>query len=134
MLSLPVPVIVSNFTLYYTHAQARLKLPKKSRKQVLLSAANALVDPAGLDTVDTISEESGTTNHTSGSRNSLRRTSSEDSAFGSCHGISSLLIKLPLSQTICHLTYFLLSPFLSHSMCWLGNRLAFVNRLSKSAS
>lgn len=102
MLSLPVPVIVSNFTLYYTHAQARLKLPKKSRKQVLLSAANALVDPAGMDTVDTISEESGTTNHSTGSRSSLRRASSEDSAFGSYHGISSLLImlssqKLPLN-------------------------------------
>ena len=31
MLALPVPVIVSNFTLYYTHAQAKMKLPKKTR-------------------------------------------------------------------------------------------------------
>ncbi|XP_045177141.1 potassium voltage-gated channel protein Shaw-like isoform X6 [Mercenaria mercenaria] len=72
MLSLPVPVIVSNFTLYYTHAQARLKLPKKAKKQALLSAANALVDP---DVADTISEES------TANKNSLPRTSSEDSAF-----------------------------------------------------
>ncbi|XP_060555933.1 potassium voltage-gated channel protein Shaw-like isoform X3 [Ruditapes philippinarum] len=75
MLSLPVPVIVSNFTLYYTHAQARLKLPKKAKKQALLSAANALVDP---DVADTTSEESTATKN-----NSLPRTSSEDSAFGS---------------------------------------------------
>ena len=78
MLSLPVPVIVSNFTLYYTHAQARLKLPKKAKKQALLSAANALVDP---DVTDSISEESTAT------KNSLPRTSSEDSAFGSYPGI-----------------------------------------------
>lgn len=83
MLSLPVPVIVSNFTLYYTHAQARLKLPKKAKKKALLSAANALVDP---DVADTVSEDSSAT------KQSLQRTSSEDSAFGSCPGIGFLLI------------------------------------------
>ncbi|GFO39607.1 potassium voltage-gated channel subfamily c member 2 [Plakobranchus ocellatus] len=41
MLALPVPVIVSNFTLYYTHAQAKLKLPKKTRN-TLVGAADAL--------------------------------------------------------------------------------------------
>lgn len=40
-LALPVPVIVNNFALYYTHAQARQKLPKK-RKRVLVGAADAL--------------------------------------------------------------------------------------------
>lgn len=80
MLSLPVPVIVSNFTLYYTHAQARLKLPKKSRKKALLSAANALVDPT--DAFETVSEDS---------KPSMCRTSSEDSAFGSCYGTIHLL-------------------------------------------
>nr|XP_054762237.1 potassium voltage-gated channel subfamily C member 2-like [Lytechinus pictus] len=40
-LALPVPVIVNNFALYYTHAQARSKLPKK-RKRVLVGAADAL--------------------------------------------------------------------------------------------
>ncbi|GFR96597.1 potassium voltage-gated channel subfamily C member 1 [Elysia marginata] len=41
MLALPVPVIVSNFTLYYTHAQAKMKLPKKTRN-TLVGAADAL--------------------------------------------------------------------------------------------
>ncbi|XP_072172041.1 potassium voltage-gated channel protein Shaw-like [Diadema setosum] len=40
-LALPVPVIVNNFALFYTHAQARAKLPKK-RKRVLVGAADAL--------------------------------------------------------------------------------------------
>ncbi|WAR14022.1 KCNAW-like protein [Mya arenaria] len=82
MLSLPVPVIVSNFTLYYTHAQARAKLPKKSRKQMLLSAANALVDP---DDAVSVSEESEV-RQPLGSKASLQRSGSEDSAFGSYHG------------------------------------------------
>ena len=41
MIALPVPVIVNNFNLYYSHAQARLKLPKKKRR-MLCGAANAL--------------------------------------------------------------------------------------------
>ncbi|XP_046375574.1 potassium voltage-gated channel subfamily C member 1-like [Haliotis rufescens] len=41
MLALPVPVIVNNFTLYYSHAQARMKLPKKT-KNFLVGAADAL--------------------------------------------------------------------------------------------
>ena len=41
MIALPVPVIVNNFSLYYSHAQARLKLPKK-RRRVLVNADNAL--------------------------------------------------------------------------------------------
>ena len=41
MIALPVPVIVNNFNLYYSHAQARLKLPKKKRN-MLCGAANAL--------------------------------------------------------------------------------------------
>ena len=44
-IALPVPVIVNNFSLYYSHAQARLKLPKK-RRRVLVNAANALKAPA----------------------------------------------------------------------------------------
>ncbi|XP_070566324.1 potassium voltage-gated channel protein Shaw-like [Ptychodera flava] len=40
-IALPVPVIVNNFALYYTHAQARAKLPKK-RKRILVGAADAL--------------------------------------------------------------------------------------------
>ena len=41
LIALPVPVIVNNFTLYYSHAQAKLKLPKK-RKRILVGADNAL--------------------------------------------------------------------------------------------
>ena len=41
MIALPVPVIVSNFSLYYSHAKARLKLPKRKRP-LILGAANAL--------------------------------------------------------------------------------------------
>ncbi|XP_071955902.1 potassium voltage-gated channel protein Shaw-like [Antedon mediterranea] len=41
MIALPVPVIVNNFALYYSHAQARLKLPKK-RKRVLVDVPDAL--------------------------------------------------------------------------------------------
>ncbi len=48
MIALPVPVIVNNFNLYYLHAQARLKLPKKKRK-VLVNAANALKDSVDLE-------------------------------------------------------------------------------------
>uniref|UniRef100_A0A915KR77 Potassium voltage-gated channel protein Shaw n=1 Tax=Romanomermis culicivorax TaxID=13658 RepID=A0A915KR77_ROMCU len=33
-LALPMPVIVSNFEMFYSHAQARAKLPKK-RRQIL---------------------------------------------------------------------------------------------------
>lgn len=47
-IALPVPVIVNNFSLYYSHAQARLKLPKK-RRRLLVNASNALKAPALLD-------------------------------------------------------------------------------------
>ncbi|XP_022082821.1 potassium voltage-gated channel protein Shaw-like [Acanthaster planci] len=40
-LALPIPVIVNNFSLYYTHAQASQKLPKK-RKRALVGAADVL--------------------------------------------------------------------------------------------
>ncbi len=31
-IALPVPVIVSNFSMFYSHTQARMKLPKKRRR------------------------------------------------------------------------------------------------------
>ena len=37
-IALPVPVIVSNFTLFYSHAQARDKLPKKRRRVLPVEA------------------------------------------------------------------------------------------------
>ncbi|KAI8489582.1 Potassium voltage-gated channel sub C member 4 [Branchiostoma belcheri] len=46
VVALPVPVIVSNFNLYYSHAQAMLKLPKK-RHRALCGAAEALNQSSG---------------------------------------------------------------------------------------
>lgn len=40
--ALPISIIGANFSLYYRHAQAKLKLPKKPRK-VLIGAANTLL-------------------------------------------------------------------------------------------
>lgn len=37
-ISLPVPVIVSNFSMFYSHTQARLKLPKKRRRVLPVEA------------------------------------------------------------------------------------------------
>ena len=36
VVALPVPVIVSNFAMYYSHTQARAKLPKKRRRVITL--------------------------------------------------------------------------------------------------
>lgn len=47
VLALPVPVIVNNFALYYSHAQARLKLPKK-RRRILVGAPDVLKTQSGL--------------------------------------------------------------------------------------
>ena len=37
-IALPVPVIVSNFALFYSHSQARAKLPKKRRRVLPVEA------------------------------------------------------------------------------------------------
>ena len=37
-IALPVPVIVSNFAMYYSHSQARSKLPKKRRRVLPVEA------------------------------------------------------------------------------------------------
>lgn len=46
-ISLPVPVIVSNFTMFYSHTQARSKLPKKRRRVLPVEAPRAKQPPAG---------------------------------------------------------------------------------------
>ena len=48
IVALPVSVIGSNFTLFYSHAQAQLKLPKKKKKPVLLGAAGVLVSDTSI--------------------------------------------------------------------------------------
>lgn len=40
--ALPISIIGSNFSLYYSHAQAQMKLPKKSKRPII-GAANALM-------------------------------------------------------------------------------------------
>ncbi len=35
-IALPVPVIVSNFATFYSHTQARAKMPKRNRKRNVL--------------------------------------------------------------------------------------------------
>lgn len=67
MLSLPVPVIVSNFTLYYSHAQARMKLLKRPKRS-LIGAANALKEQGSIRS---------------------RSSSGDDSPRGSCSSITS---------------------------------------------
>ncbi|KXJ13803.1 Potassium voltage-gated channel protein egl-36 [Exaiptasia diaphana] len=52
IVALPVSVIGSNFTLFYSHAQAQLKLPKKKKKPLLLGAAGALVSDTSLPDID----------------------------------------------------------------------------------
>ena len=47
VLALPVPVIVNNFALYYGHAQARMKLPKK-RRRILVGAPDMLKTQTGM--------------------------------------------------------------------------------------
>ena len=42
VIALPIPVIVNNFSLYYSHAQARLRVSNKRKKPLLFGAANAL--------------------------------------------------------------------------------------------
>lgn len=58
IVALPVSVIGSNFTLFYSHAQAQLKLPKKKRTPILLGAAGALVSESTLYNNDGNSESS----------------------------------------------------------------------------
>ena len=43
IVALPVSVIGSNFSLFYSHAQAQLKLPRKRKQPILVGAASALI-------------------------------------------------------------------------------------------
>jgi potassium voltage-gated channel Shaw-related subfamily C protein len=42
-IALPVPVIVSNFAQFYSHTQARAKMPKKKRNVLSFDQVGALV-------------------------------------------------------------------------------------------
>lgn len=86
MLALPVPIIVNNFTLYYSHAQAKLKLPKKCKK-VLVGAADALKDLHSIEddreSALMSSEKRRISSMINSSSVSLTGKNSDDSAIGS---------------------------------------------------
>lgn len=46
IVALPVSVIGSNFSLFYSHAQAQLRLPRKRKQPILVGAASALISTA----------------------------------------------------------------------------------------
>ena len=85
MLSLPVPIIVSNFTLYYSHAQAKMKLPKKN-KNILVGAANVLKE-SSFGTVTPV-DSNGSSN---GDCHKESRRNSNDSALGSCNSTGNFI-------------------------------------------
>ena len=82
IVALPVSVIGSNFTLFYSHAQAQLKLPKKKKTPLLLGAAGALVSESTLynnegnsSTEDGVSNPSPREEYLGSRRKSLRNPS-----------------------------------------------------------
>jgi hypothetical protein len=74
VIALPVPVIVGNFAMYYNHAQARMKLPKK-RKRVLVGAPDALKNH--------LLSDNEPSDSTTSSRTEVHRKSSTESALDS---------------------------------------------------
>ena len=98
MIALPVPVIVNNFNLYYSHAQARLKLPKKKRR-VLCGAANALKGPA----MESFSrrddaKENSSRNYISDSTTSIERENDSDNSSHSNEGDNNNLAALRVKR------------------------------------
>lgn len=83
IVALPVSVIGSNFSLFYSHAQAQLKLPRKRKQPVLVGAASALmstVEPemgsyTGSDS-DSACDSASEAKYKSGSKCLLNRTAS----------------------------------------------------------
>jgi len=63
-IALPVPVIVSNFALFYSHTQARAKLPKKRRRVLPVEAVRPKAAPL---------QRAGLGDHRGGGRGALGR-------------------------------------------------------------
>ena len=89
VLALPVPVIVSNFALYYNHAQARLKLPKK-RRRILVGAADMLKTQMGMPG-ESLAEAGRVASPTQSERStgSTRKTSSDSNSSSVDSGIKT---------------------------------------------
>lgn len=85
MLTLPVPIIVNNFTLYYSHAQAKMKLPKKTKK-ILVGAEHMLKETISNQSIAEEDETKPTTGNSSG--RDVERKTSGDSALGSDNNTS----------------------------------------------
>ena len=62
-IALPVPVIVSNFTMFYTHTQARSKLPKERRRVLPVEAVRPHCPPAHRETPPARRRSSAFPNH-----------------------------------------------------------------------
>ena len=83
IVALPVSVIGSNFSLFYSHAQAQLKLPRKRKQPVLVGAASALmstVEPglessSGSDS-ESVYDSAFETKYKGGSKSLLNRAES----------------------------------------------------------
>lgn len=75
IVALPVSVIGSNFTLFYSHAQAQLRLPKKKRTPLLLGAAGALVSETTLHNEDKSDEDEDGNASPRGETHGMRRKS-----------------------------------------------------------
>ncbi|CRK89792.1 CLUMA_CG003419, isoform A [Clunio marinus] len=58
-IALPVPVIVSNFTMYYSHTQARAKLPKKRRRVLPVEPARPARVPGQIGGVPGVGGNTG---------------------------------------------------------------------------
>ncbi|TKR59393.1 hypothetical protein L596_029071 [Steinernema carpocapsae] len=75
-IALPVPVIVSNFGMYYSHTQARSKMPKKRRSVLRIHQAKAQTQPVRKTTLSKLTNM-GTLPRTSISK--LRKKSESSS-------------------------------------------------------
>lgn len=83
IVALPVSVIGSNFSLFYSHAQAQLKLPRKRKQPVLVGAASALmstvepeIDSPSSSDNDSACDSGTETKYKTGSKSLLNRAES----------------------------------------------------------
>jgi len=81
-IALPVPVIVSNFTMFYSHTQARAKLPKKRRRVLPVEAVRPKGGGGAVG-----GGGGGTGSHPGGSTPQIRRGNQNKNADGGGPGL-----------------------------------------------
>ncbi len=112
VLALPVPVIVNNFALYYSHAQAKLKLPKK-KKKILVNAPDMLKTQMSLPGVESQQDEYHSPSVSSTHSAASERKQSVDSTNCSVDsGIKTGECKYP----IYHHHYFIMSTEITYTL------------------